>query len=197
MNYLRTWRGNDVHFAAPRIETIDIRDIAHHLSMIPRFNAGTEMPYFVSQHSVLVSTILAGKKAPPWLQMLGLLHDAHEAYVGDITSPMRREIWRRVGRDIISEITAPIDAAIFARFRLAPISQAASNDVMAADRTAFIAEWRCLMPGPCPEQGDPGPVKSVKPWPRDKAEATFLETFHALEREMGPVPGFVPTGILK
>jgi hypothetical protein len=196
MNYIRTWREHDVHLGPARASSIDIRDIAHHLAAMARFNGATEMPYSVAQHAVVVARILAIKRAPAWLQMLGLLHDAHEAYLGDITSPMRREIARRAGRDVVAEIAAELDTVIFARFRLLPFNQAARKSVETADRQAFVTEWAYLMPGLCPDRHPPAAM-SIKPWPRDKAEKVFLDTFHMLEKDMGPYPGHVPAGIVK
>jgi len=66
-----------------------IDDVAHSLSLINRYNGHSPTPFSVAQHSLLVSKILAARQEGPLLQLFGLLHDAHEAYLGDITKPMK------------------------------------------------------------------------------------------------------------
>jgi hypothetical protein len=63
-----------------RVEDIQLEDIAHHLSCINRFNGALHTPVNVAQHSVYVSRLLDGTG----LEMVGLLHDAPEAYLGDM-----------------------------------------------------------------------------------------------------------------
>lgn len=64
---------------------IDIRDIARGLSKINRYNGQTNVPYSVAQHSVLVS-----KLCLPVFSFAGLMHDAHEAYFGDMPTYVKR-----------------------------------------------------------------------------------------------------------
>jgi len=74
---------NDIQELAA--EHINIEDIAHSLSMQCRFNGQTPVFYSVAEHSVFVSELCEHGKA-------GLLHDAHEAYLGDIIRPIREII---------------------------------------------------------------------------------------------------------
>lgn len=70
---------------SPRIEQLDILDIAHALGMICRFGGHSKKFYSVAEHSVLVSY-----EVPEQYAMYGLLHDAAEAYIGDMIRPIKR-----------------------------------------------------------------------------------------------------------
>lgn len=63
----------------------DVEEIAHSLSMLCRYNGHTKKFYSVAQHSVIVATSL-----PSSLRLFGLLHDAAEAYVGDVVCPLKK-----------------------------------------------------------------------------------------------------------
>lgn len=83
--YIETYSGLRVHFNDINEKVITIYDIAHSLSQICRFTGHTKEFYSVAQHSVLVADAqitLAEKRA-------GLLHDASEAYVNDLPSPLK------------------------------------------------------------------------------------------------------------
>jgi hypothetical protein len=83
-------------------EDIDIRDIAHALAQVNRFGGHVDQPISVAQHSVYVSYLSehCGQDRQ------GLLHDASEAYLGDVTKWVKgqpefalyREIEERVQR---------------------------------------------------------------------------------------------------
>lgn len=70
----------------PRPDEIEIEDIAAALSKLCRFNGHTNQFYSVAQHSVLVS-----RACNPSDALWGLLHDASEAYLGDVIRPLKRQ----------------------------------------------------------------------------------------------------------
>lgn len=86
--YIQTYMGNKIWFNDLESSVISILDIAHSLSNICRFTGHTREFYSVAQHSVLVSKAqdtLIEKRA-------GLLHDATEAYLNDLPSPLKHTV---------------------------------------------------------------------------------------------------------
>lgn len=188
MNCVQTHTGLRVSLAEPEPSTIYIRDIACALSRLNRYSGATQLPVNVACHSLNVVRFLATKKAPPLVQMFGLLHDAHEAYIGDITEPMRREIAAYASFDVVTRIAERIDKAIWQAFGLdAAPGFGGLAWVRSADQAVFAAEWRDLMRGPCPLKVEAAPF-AIKPRNADKAEEEFLRTFERLLIEIGPRP---------
>ena len=80
-----TYSGLILYYNTPTEDAISIIDIAHALSNICRFTGHTKEFYSVAQHSVLVSNCQNTLEE----QRAGLLHDATEAYVNDLPSPLK------------------------------------------------------------------------------------------------------------
>jgi hypothetical protein len=91
MTWLLTATGAtfDLRFIAAG--SISLLDVAHHLAQINRFTGACSRPYSVAEHSLLVCQLLehAGYTSPALLQA-ALMHDAHEAYTSDMSSPMKQ-----------------------------------------------------------------------------------------------------------
>lgn len=117
----------------PRPEDIDIRDIAHALAMIPRYGGHCPVFYSVASHSLYVSTLVA-----PDLAREGLMHDAAEAYVGDMITSIKRHL-----PDYKTQLEAPWERAINERFGLRS-DDATRAAVKRADIAALLAERRDL-----------------------------------------------------
>ena len=82
---IHTFSGIAFDLLNPQPEMILLKDIIHSLSLINRFNGAAKFPYSVAQHSLYVAGLL-----PDELKLHGLLHDAPEAYVGDMVSPLKK-----------------------------------------------------------------------------------------------------------
>ena len=80
--WIEMFSGTAVDLIQPDPETIRLDDIAHHLARIHRYTGGTE--WSVAAHSLCVAMLV-----PREFRLEALLHDAHEAYVGDVSSPMK------------------------------------------------------------------------------------------------------------
>lgn len=163
--------GRRLFVLSPRVEEIQIEDIAHHLSMICRFGGGCRYWYSVAEHSVLVSHLV-----PREFALEGLLHDGTEAYLGDIIRPLKGEL------PDYKRIEQMWELAIAVRFGL---PRTLSPEVKVADRRALLTERRDLQVPhgwawnedkaglqPCPEP--------LYCWPQEAAREAFLDRFRTL-----------------
>lgn len=126
-----THSGLHFNLLAPDPDLIEIEDIAHALSHLCRFTGHTRQLYSVAEHSVRVSRLV-----PPAYRLEALLHDAAEAYIGDVSSPLKALLPAYRG------IEHNIDQAIRARFGL-PLAQ--THCVKHADLVMLATERRDLM----------------------------------------------------
>lgn len=149
----------------PRPELIMAHDIAVALSRQARFNGHTVEFYSVAQHSVLVSQYT---RCP----LSGLLHDAAEAYIGDMIRPMKAVMPE------FDQIERRLQAAIEARFDLLPGSLYTS-DVAHWDDALLATELGQMMPH-CEERGALPPAladRRLVALPPAKALCLFNERF--------------------
>lgn len=84
-NSIRTYTGKVFDLKILDPDSICIEDIAHALSHTNRFGGHLREPYTVAQHSVMVVNCV-----PEHLKLTALLHDATEAYIGDMPSPFKK-----------------------------------------------------------------------------------------------------------
>ena len=85
MNWILTNSAKPISLVRPRADLVTPEDIVHSLAHICRFNGHCKHHYSVAQHSLLVASIV-----PDEDQLPALLHDAAEAYVGDMVQPLKR-----------------------------------------------------------------------------------------------------------
>lgn len=128
----------------PDPSSIHLPDIALSLSRQPRWIGHTrgDFGYSVAQHSLAVARRLNGT---PW-QLEGLMHDAHEAYLGDISRPVSVAL----GAEAVEAMKERLDVVIASVFGLdrSPECLAAVRE---ADDAAMEEERRQLVRGIRPE----------------------------------------------
>lgn len=119
--------------------------------------------------------------------MLGLLHDAAEAFLSDVPSPWKPHLLFRIdGGEAISfrEAEARVQAAVFAALRVRE-SEAAWKQVKLADSVLLAAEAASLMPHSTIPFPDGHTHDPVEPWGPKRAEAEFLARYYQLAGEAG------------
>lgn len=164
-----TYSGLPFWVMDPQPEDIRLRDIAHSLSMQCRFNGHTVEFYSVAQHSVILSHVI-----DPQYALEALLHDAAEAYIGDLIRPVKQHCpdW--------CAIDTKLDRAIRAKFGL-PLEMSA--EVKRLDLVMAVTEkHQLLVPSPTVDWGvvpDPIDIEIVPMWPAE-AKKAFLDRYEEL-----------------
>ena len=161
--------GEYFDLAEPEACAFQVSDIAHALGNICRFTGHTQRFYSVAEHSVICSHMV-----PPEDAMAALMHDAAEAFIGDVSSPLKsllpdyKAVERRVEQAVWSRLGLPLT--------LPP-------SVKIADRRALAVEQRVCM-GNGDEWGTDEPtdedcalIRFLSP---EDARTAFLDRYHDL-----------------
>lgn len=155
----------------PRMNEVALIDIAHSLSMQCRFTGHVREFYSVAEHCVHVSHCV-----PKDLALVALMHDATEAYLTDVASPVKRHLPN------YAEIEALNWAVIAEKFDL-PLQL--PEEVHLADRAMLLRERDVLLPhlpGITAEQWCGGPVPpavniQLRCWSPTQAKNWFIARF--------------------
>lgn len=165
MTWILTQSGTRFDLLNPTPDMINIPDIAYALSRICRFNGHTSEHYSVAEHSLRVAALV-----PREYQLAALLHDAAEAYIGDVSSPLKALLPEYL------EIEQRIWSAICQRFAIA---EQLPECVKRADLIMLATERRDLMPYHSDQweclKGVNPEVASIGPMPSRVAESAFLD----------------------
>ncbi len=156
-------------FTTPEQCDFTIQDIAHGLAMTCRFAGQCRRFYSVAQHSVLISELVAPEDA-----LAGLMHDAAEAFVGDMAKPLK------VLLPEYKEIEMRIESAIFERFGIA---QPLPPSIKEADVRMLATEQRQVMRNRDDWDYTRGRQSFdivIDEWPPVVAKKRFLDRFAAL-----------------
>jgi len=121
MTWMQTRSGKSFDLLNPRAADVDFEDIAYHLAHINRFNGAVGV-YSVAQHCCLGSEYLDSIAAPIDHAFAFHLHDAHEAYIGDITRPAADALSHgaTLAPRAIHNLKHDLDAAIWAAAGFVP-----------------------------------------------------------------------------
>lgn len=182
MTWVQTYSGVPWQLDNPRVEDVRLDDIAHSLANICRYTGHSRVHFSVAQHSVLAYLRVRERFCyHPRLALAALLHDAHEAYVGDLSSPLKwlfkkhateayEEFCKIEARhqQVIAEWAGLPGASVFDD----PAIKHADMEMLATERRDLLGhcdrEWL-----PMPE-----PLEAII-YPQDasEAKASFLSAF--------------------
>lgn len=164
MNWILTFTGRRFDLLEPTAGMVTPGDIAHALARICRFNGHCRTHYSVAQHSCMVADLV-----PAADQLAALLHDATEAYVGDMVRPLKQLM------PDYREIEHRIWLAVCERFLIDPILPVS---VKRADLVALATERRDLMPSQQAEwqclSGIQPHAEPIRPWNAEEASIHYF-----------------------
>lgn len=169
--WIETFTGKKFHFLNPTDDQIDIRDIAHSLAFTCRYTGHSRRFYSVAEHSILVSYLASDPLA-------GLLHDASEAYITDIASPIKPHI------NNYKELEDMIMERIAKKFGFAyPLDP----DIKDCDSTQLKTEAKYLLKSGGIPWAHLYPTKrphGITPncWSPEEAEQKFLQRFEEVRK---------------
>lgn len=166
---IQTYTGIHVYPLQPDPESINLKDIAHALSMLCRYNGHCREFYSVAQHSILVS-----KYVPERYALQGLLHDSSEAYIADLVRPIKKYF-----KDYLL-IEEGLMEAVAHKFNLLwPFP----DIVKKVDRRILVTEFRDIMSSQKINLPDFEPFKEkIIPMMPAEAEQAFLNRFNEINK---------------
>ena len=141
--WIVTATGAEVDLRRTMAKDISALDIAAALPKINRFTGHTVRPYSVAEHSLLVCELAAREFAVklPQALLAALLHDAHEAYCGDVSTPAKRVLgWAW------TDLEQPIENTVLQRFGVLRAARQWASIIKQCDLLALAIERRDLMP---------------------------------------------------
>jgi uncharacterized protein len=173
VSWIGTNTGGVIDLVSPDPKQITIEDIATGLSNVCRFNGQLATWYSVAEHSIRVAELV-----PKHYKLQALLHDATEAYICDVPTPLKRMLGVAY-----ADVEARLAAAIGAKFgvNLNNLPQAVKD----ADRVMVVSERDAFQL--VPREWGPE-YENVLRYPRlersyytpNQASAAFLKLFHEL-----------------
>ena len=186
MNKIVTHSGTVFDLVNPSQEMVVVDDIALSLSRQARFAGHTQEVYTVAQHCVVLSHLFFEHP------LMALLHDAAEAYITDIPTPVKELIPE------IHTIEARILRVVYAALGISDYAAGVFEDSLhTCDRWLGVAEGHLLMPDAAREAmfdgSEPRRVAQaltaqrgrLEPWHQYQAYCEFLQRFYELSTVQG------------
>ncbi len=128
--------GKQIEITKPTKESFCSEDIAHALSMICRASGQFKHFYSVAQHSINCMREAQARGFSKRVCFASLLHDASEAYLCDIPSPLKAEL------DEYKNIEEKFQKEILKKFGLYPLSDEEKRQVKLIDEALLWYEFK-------------------------------------------------------
>lgn len=179
--WIQTYTGRKFYPLNPSPDDIDILDIAHALAMKVRYTGHCRAFYSVAEHSIHMARFADGYIDGPEVALWALLHDASEAYLPDVSRPIKDQIpgFREWEDAILEAVAIKYDL-------LWPIPPDVQDFVKGLDTRILLTEMDLLLPGDEARNTldgyEPLDVR-LHLWTPAWAEREFLSVFHKLQGE--------------
>ena len=183
--WLQTRSGLQFDLLDPKFESIRINDIAHSLSLICRFNGHCNKFFSVAEHSINCATYAwhSDPSTSPRTLLFILLHDAREAYIGDIISPVKRLAHPRSYTVQLEKIIARCVYEALVEAQPDPVEcrliHKMDKDMLITEVSKLMRNWESW-----PDASLYKPVSefNLSCWTPDEAKKKFLHFFYWLKQ---------------
>lgn len=140
MSYITTVSGKHFDPIHPSASLIDLADIAHSLSLICRANGHVRTFYSVAQHSIACCKEAEARSFSPRVCLGCLLHDASEAYLSDVTRPVKSLLAEYL------QVEEKLQNLIWNRYLVHPLTAGEKKSIFRIDDDMLAYEFEFLMP---------------------------------------------------
>jgi len=170
--WIQTYTGKkfDYRYSTEKMaDIIEINDIARSLSMQCRYAGHCYRFYSIAEHSYLVS-----KMVPDHLALVGLMHDAAEAYLTDLPSPLKeilpefKKLEKKVHKAVMLAYKIQYSKKDYELIKLAD-TQILKSEAIKIIATPHVDNWAAELPS--------GPAIELELWSPSIAEAVFKGRF--------------------
>ena len=176
MSEIKTFSGIMLDPIRPKAELINIEDIAHALSMLCRANGHFKSFYSVGQHCINCMREAQARGYSRRVQLACLLHDGSEAYLSDVTRPVKEEL------PVYRIIEEPLQDMIWQKWLGTALTEEEDRQVFAIDDAILYYEFVALMDGT--RLWEPAPRLESKPvfdfMGFAETQAEYLKLFYSL-----------------
>ncbi len=176
MPYITTYTGKHFDPTAPDIELIDIRDIAHSLSMTCRGNGHVNRFFSVGQHCLNCAKEAIARGHSKRIAMALLIHDGSEAYMSDVPRPFKQTLegYKQAEEHMLSLVYKKFMGSE-PTYEEQKIIKEIDDDMLYFDLRELLGE---VTPGAEPKVNIPICYDFV---PFEQVEREFLELFESLK----------------
>lgn len=194
MDHITTYTGEDFYPLSPNIDQIHILDIAHALSLLCRANGHIKRFYSVAQHSINCAIEAKARNYSKKVQLACLLHDASEAYISDLTRPVKRSLQGYIN------IEAHLQNLIYSKFIKEALSAEEHTQIEEIDNDLLIQEFKVLMKKPVFDKAPQlDGILNFELVDFQVIENQFLQLFHSFtaqkDRTLFPKGTYLSVGI--
>ena len=181
MSYITTFTGKHFDPTNPDRTLIDIRDIAHALSLTCRGNGHVKTFFSVGQHCINAAKEAAARGYSQRVILACLIHDASESYLSDVPRPFKRTLPEYIAmEDRLLDLIYEKFLGSILTAEEQKLVKSVDNDLLYYDLKELLNE----------SSGEPAPKLHIplnyKPVPFAEVEQTYLALFETFQIRSAP-----------
>ncbi len=178
-DHIKTYTGLYFEPTEPDIERIDIRDIAHALSLLCRGNGQVTQFWSVGQHCLCCAREAEARQYPTRVVLACLVHDASESYLSDVPRPLKHDLPEYIAYE------EKILSLVYRRFLGSDLTEEEKALVKTIDNDFLAWDMEILLKEP--QEGGLPPLKKEPHFvvqPFEEVEQEYLSYYAELEQRL-------------